>query len=76
MPKEEPRAIEQLEERCAIEKELADRLWKASREKGRGMYGPTYDEMFRRVPLLGLRVVAWKQPRGQPGSGPDLPPSF
>ena len=42
--------MEQLREHYRIEKELAARLRSALREERRRLYGPLYDELFRRVP--------------------------
>jgi hypothetical protein len=51
IPKDEKRTLEQLREHYEIERELAARLRRAPREERRRLYGPLYDELFRRVPL-------------------------
>ncbi len=51
IPKEEKRTLEQLRAHYEIERELAARLRRAPREERRRLYGPLYDELFRRVPL-------------------------
>jgi len=40
----------QLRQHYEVERELADRLRNATREQRRTLYGPVYDELFRRVP--------------------------
>jgi SAM-dependent methyltransferase len=50
IPREEKRTIEQLREHYEIEKELAARLRRAPKDERRRLYGPLYDELFRRVP--------------------------
>jgi SAM-dependent methyltransferase len=52
----ETRTIEQLREHYEIEKDLADRLRRASREERRSLYSSLYDEMYRRVPLHPQRT--------------------
>ncbi|MDD5250649.1 MAG: class I SAM-dependent methyltransferase [Rhodocyclaceae bacterium] len=44
------RTPEQLREHYEIEKELANRLRRASRQERRSLYSSLYDELFRRVP--------------------------
>jgi SAM-dependent methyltransferase len=44
------RTREQIEEHYRIERELADRLRRASREERRKLYPVVYDELFARVP--------------------------
>lgn len=39
-----------LRQHYEVERELADRLRLATREERRSLYGPVYDELFRRVP--------------------------
>lgn len=46
----DPRTLEQLEEHYQIEKELANKLRKASREERDILYASLYDELFQRVP--------------------------
>ena len=43
------RTAEQLRDHYEIEKELADRLRRASKEQRRSLYSEVYDELFRRV---------------------------
>jgi SAM-dependent methyltransferase len=50
IPKDEKRTPKQLREHYEIEKELAARLRSAPKEERRRLYGPSYDELFRRVP--------------------------
>jgi len=50
IPKDEKRTVEQLREHYEIEKELAARLRRAPRDERKRLYGPLYDELFRRVP--------------------------
>ncbi|MBN1503478.1 MAG: class I SAM-dependent methyltransferase [Candidatus Eisenbacteria bacterium] len=50
IPDYEKRTPEQLREHYEIEKELAARLRSAPRDERRRLYGPLYDELFRRVP--------------------------
>ncbi len=47
----EPRSPEQIREHYEIEKELANRLRKASKPERRALYSALYDELYRRVPL-------------------------
>jgi len=54
--KGENRTIEQLREHYEIEKDLADRLRRASREERRSLYSSLYDEMYKRVPLHPQRT--------------------
>jgi SAM-dependent methyltransferase len=49
-PKGESRSEERLRAHYAIEKELADRLRRASKQERRVLYTALYDELFRRVP--------------------------
>ncbi len=51
IPREEKRTLAQLREHYEIEKELAARLRGAPRDERSRLYGPLYDELFRRVPL-------------------------
>jgi len=44
------RTQEQIREHYLIERELADRLRRAEKAERRKLYGPLYDELFRRVP--------------------------
>ncbi len=48
--KSEKRTFNQLKEHYEIEKELANRLRNASKEKRRDLYTTIYDELYRRVP--------------------------
>jgi SAM-dependent methyltransferase len=50
IPKDEKRTPEQLREHYEIERELAGRLRRAPKHERRRLYGPVYDELFRRVP--------------------------
>jgi SAM-dependent methyltransferase len=50
-PEFETRTIQQLREHYEIEKELASRLYNASREERRVLYSSLYDVLFQRVPL-------------------------
>jgi SAM-dependent methyltransferase len=50
VPKGESRSEERLRAHYAIEKELADRLRRASKQERRILYKTLYDELFRRVP--------------------------
>jgi SAM-dependent methyltransferase len=50
IPKDEKRALDELREHYEIEKELAAKLRRAPRDERRRLYGPLYDELFRRVP--------------------------
>jgi SAM-dependent methyltransferase len=50
VPTGESRSEERLRAHYAIEKELAERLRRASREERRVLYTTLYDELFRRVP--------------------------
>ena len=52
IPKREKRTLEQIREHYEIEKELANRLRKASREERRYLYADLYDELYRKVPHL------------------------
>ena len=47
---QESRSVEQLREQYALEKMLADRLRRSSKEERRFLYSSAYDELFRRVP--------------------------
>jgi SAM-dependent methyltransferase len=49
-PIRDPRTPTQIREHYVIEKELADRLRRASRTDRRQLYSHTYNELFRRVP--------------------------
>ena len=44
------RSFERIEFHFNVERQLADRLRGASREERLALYGPVYDELFRRVP--------------------------
>lgn len=46
----EHRSLESIRRHYEIERELADRLRRASREERSTLYGEVYDELFRRVP--------------------------
>ncbi|HEX8309753.1 MAG TPA: hypothetical protein VF614_00450, partial [Chthoniobacteraceae bacterium] len=46
----DPRTLEQLRRHYEVEKELADRLRRSSREERRTIYATLYDELFTRVP--------------------------
>jgi ubiquinone/menaquinone biosynthesis C-methylase UbiE len=50
LSKNDKRTPEQIREHYEIERELADKLRKASREERRYLYTTLYDELFRRVP--------------------------
>ena len=50
MPPVETRSPALLRQHYEVEKELADRLRTATREQRRGLYGPVYDELYKRVP--------------------------
>jgi SAM-dependent methyltransferase len=50
VPTGESRSEERLRAHYVIEKELADRLRRASRQERRVLYTTLYDELFRRVP--------------------------
>ena len=47
---------EQLRHHYLVEKELADRLRKASKEERRELYPKVYDELFQRVPFHRMRA--------------------
>src|SRR4051812_25517524 len=47
---EPERSADQLKCHYEVEKELAARLLKASRQERRGMYAEVYNELFHRVP--------------------------
>ncbi|MCB1276496.1 class I SAM-dependent methyltransferase [Prosthecobacter sp.] len=47
----ETRTLEQLRQHYEVERELADRLRRASKEQRRTLYSEVYDELFKRVPL-------------------------
>ena len=49
IPRDEKRTPEQLRDHYEIEKELAARLRRATKEERKRLYGPLYDELFRRV---------------------------
>lgn len=50
MPEHEKRTFAQLKEHYEIEKELADRLRRASKKERGCLYSALYDELYRRVP--------------------------
>lgn len=50
-PPEETRSPEQLRQHYEVERELADRLRKASANERVGLYSVLYDELYRQVPL-------------------------
>jgi len=52
VPAHEVRSLEQLREQFAVERELAERLMKASRQERRTLYSAVYDEFFHRLPHL------------------------
>lgn len=45
------RTRDQLRQHYEVERELADRLRRATKEERRGLYSAVYDELFKRVPL-------------------------
>lgn len=45
-----PRPPALLRQHYEVERELADRLRRATREERRSLYGPVYDELYQRVP--------------------------
>lgn len=47
----ETRTLEQLRQHYDVERELADRLRRATKEERRTLYSEVYDELFKRVPL-------------------------
>jgi SAM-dependent methyltransferase len=47
----ENRTLEQLRQHYDVERELADRLRRATKEERRTLYSAVYDELFKRVPL-------------------------
>lgn len=47
----ETRTLEQLRQHYEVERELADRLRRATKEQRRTLYSEVYDELFKRVPL-------------------------
>lgn len=51
MPARDSRTFEQIREHYVIERELAARLRRASKEERRQLYTEVYNELFRRVPL-------------------------
>ena len=52
VPPHETRSMEQLREQFIVERELAERLLRASRAERRTLYSAVYDEFFRRLPHL------------------------
>src|SRR2546422_11353869 len=50
MPARDSRTFEQIQEHYVIERELAGRLRRASKEKRRRLYTEAYNELFRKVP--------------------------
>jgi SAM-dependent methyltransferase len=48
-PPRPERTLDQLREQYEVERELARRLWGASRAERSALYSKTYDELFRRV---------------------------
>jgi SAM-dependent methyltransferase len=46
----DPRSARELREHYALERELADRLRRATRSERPGLYSEVYDELFRRLP--------------------------
>jgi SAM-dependent methyltransferase len=50
MPPLETRSPALLRQHYEVERELADRLRTATREQRRELYGPVYDELYKRVP--------------------------
>jgi SAM-dependent methyltransferase len=50
MTRLETRSAALLHQHYEVERELADRLRNATREQRRGLYGPVYDELYKRVP--------------------------
>lgn len=47
----ETRTLDQLRQHYDVERELADRLRRATKEQRRTLYSAVYDELFKRVPL-------------------------
>ncbi len=47
----ENRTLEQLRQHYEVERELADRLRRATKDERRTLYSQVYDELFKRVPL-------------------------
>lgn len=47
----ETRTLEQLRQHYEVERELADRLRRATKAQRRTLYSEVYDELFKRVPL-------------------------
>jgi hypothetical protein len=69
-----PQTAEQLREHYEVERELADRLRRASKEERRALYGVVYAERSARIPHHPL-VSAAADPEARARSGASSAPA-
>ena len=69
-PSDENRTPEQLHKDYLVERELADRLRRATRSERQQLYSTVYDELFRQIPDHPQLTRKNQRPRRRPPNPP------